>query len=508
MRCRTNWETSSNISTNSPYTINKGFIISANHHAANELSADSKTLKESKTHYSSKRKPHYRAARRQGKSSPPTTTTTSVFKPRCRKLTRLPRTEIMGYLHRSEYKAEAPTPPYTTTAKNRTQSNGSTQKPPLLRSSSFQFATDLGPPDFDNTEERYSDEDEAYNMQRQRTNKQPTNWEKLSKDNQHDINDRKILAIMLNLAHIVVGIAITQLGIVGAWYQRYMNFQEDQLRHVLYICVLFIVTGSYGMFLIMKRLCTLKAHRTAYIVLSILTISASSFIIANGVRLVLADNYQSHQLVIVIFDGLLIGLSCIEIPIALVSIYKTVPDPSKLFERHLSTNELLKGDELSIKDKPPPTWGSIFSMILNVAHIVLGLCIIELGTVGMLYRSLMNIDGTGLFAIVFTSLTFITTGMIGIYNQLTGRAGITCNRCMYMGASLLGVGCSSTIMSFISVTMNSNQYYAGIEAIVAFDVMILSMSGMELIVGLAATALCLIPICLTKFRDNMSTVSS
>lgn len=501
MRYRTIWETSSNNATNSAYTINKGFIFSANEHRANRLSTDSKTLHEIRKQCSKQINPQH-TERKVARS-------VTAFKPRCRKLTRLPRTELMGYLHRAQYTAEAATPPYS--PKNTTQRFGSKSKPPLLRSWSFHDGkdqTELHQDDVDNSLERQYDTEDSYEMQRQRSNSLPANWEKIKFDNQQDVSERKILAIMLNLAHIVIGIAITQLGIVGAWYQRYMNFQEDQLRHVLYICVLFIVTGSYGMFLVMKRLSTLKAHRTAYIILSILTITASSFIIANGVRLVLADAYQSHQTVIVIFDGLLIGLSILEIPIALVSIYKTVPDPSKLFERHLSCNELSKGDEICEKDKPPPTWGSIFGMILNVAHIVLGLCIIELGTVGMVYRSLMNIDGTGLFAIVFTSLSFISVGILGIYNQLTGKAGLTCNRSIYMGASLLAVGCSSTIMSFISVTMSSHQYYAGIEAIVAFDVMILSMSGMELIVGLAATALCLIPLCLSKFRDNLSAVSS
>lgn len=410
----------------------------------------------------------------------------------------------MGYIDRAVYSAEAPTPPAT--GKLRLTNSLSKTRPTLKRS----WSLERGKEDLQLYYDA-ADEQETEEYYRQRSNSLPSVWDKPDKSEQDQtMNERKILAIMLNLAHIIVGIAITQLGIVGAWYQRYMNFQEDQLRHVLYICVLFIVTGSYGMFVIMKRVSLMKAHRTAYTVLSSLSIIASCFIIANGVRLVLADTYQTHELVIVIFDGLLVGLSVLEIPVALVSIYKTVPDPGKYLQRQLSNNELFEYDDdmLSEKDKPPPSWGSICSMILNVAHIVLGLCIIELGMVGMLYRRFMNIDGTGLFAIVFTSLSFITVGMIGIYNQLTGKAAISCNRFMYMGASLLAVGCASTIMSFISVAMSSKQYYAGIEAIVAFDVMILSMSGMELVVGLVATALCLVPLCLSKLRDNISPISS
>lgn len=307
-------------------------------------------------------------------------------------------------------------------------------------------------------------------------------------------NEWKIQAIMTNLAHIIFGIAISQLGIVGTWYQRYMNFPEDHLRYIVFICVLFIILGVYGMCVVMKRLGSLNTHRTAYIALSSFSLVASSFIIANGIRMILSDSYQTEENVIVIFDSLMLTLAGLEIPSTLVGIYVTV------HRQYEDVNEE-SGAEKTPNSKSPASWTAIFSIILNVAHIVLGLCIIELGMVGMMYRNIMNIDGTGLFAVVIVSISFISVGIMGIYNQLTSNTSSLCSISMYTCASLLAVGCATTIVSFVSIAMSSEHYYSGSEAIVAFDVMILSMSGMELVVGLVATGLCIIPLCVAKIRQ-------
>lgn len=312
-------------------------------------------------------------------------------------------------------------------------------------------------------------------------------------------SDIKVLSVMTNIAHIVIGVAILQLGIVGTWYQRYMNFPKDQLRHVIYICVLFIILGVYGMVIVVKKLQAIRAQRIAYITLSSLSTIASSFIIANGIRLLLSDSYQTKQTVVVIFDGLMVGLSAIEVPVAFIALYSTVPTPK-------TVNQYSSTDEEGVRPLPktPPTWSSIFGIMLNVAHIVLGLCITELGMVGMIYRNFMNVDSTGLFAIVFVSMSFTIVGVFGIYSQVTGKASVTCNRSMYTFACLVAVGCATVIMTFVSVAMSSKQYYTGIEAIVAFDVMILSMSSVELVVAVSATALCLVPLCFSKLRLGSS----
>ncbi|XP_067934581.1 uncharacterized protein [Watersipora subatra] len=308
------------------------------------------------------------------------------------------------------------------------------------------------------------------------------------------ISEKHILAVMTNISHIVLGFAITQLGIVGTWYQHYMNFAKDQLQHIVYICVLFIILGVYGMCIVVKRLAITKAHRVAYIVLSTFGIMASCFIMANSFRILVSDRYQSEQTVVVLFDGLMLTLSGFEIPVTLVALYVTTPNPHHPptpLEKAMSPN-----NEKALK--PHHHICSIFTIILNVAHIVLGLCITELGMVGMMYRNVMNIDNTGLFAVVLISLSFISVGILGIYNQLTGKAFSSCNRSIYTIASLLAAGSAAFIVSVTSLTMSSSHYYTGIEAIVAFDAMILSMSSIELLVTVVAIALCLLPICLAK----------
>lgn len=315
-------------------------------------------------------------------------------------------------------------------------------------------------------------------------------------------NEHKMFAIMSNVAHVIFGVAIIQLGIVGTWYKRYMNFQEDQLRHVLYICILFIISGSYGIFMVVKRLADSRSHKIAYKVLTSLAIIASCFILAIGVRIIMTDKYNSSETVVVAFDGLLIGLAAIEVPTALISVY-LMTSHHKALEKEISITDLMSVTASSQQEeKAPPTWSSIFNVILNVAHIVLGLCIIELGMVGMVYRRFMNIDSTGLFSVVFVSVSFVSVGVIGVYNQVTGKISISCNRSMYTCASMLAVGSATTILTLVSVTMASNKYYAGIEAIVAFDSMILSMSGIELGVGIAALILVLTPVCLSKLKEQ------
>ena len=308
------------------------------------------------------------------------------------------------------------------------------------------------------------------------------------------VSDRRVFAVIANIAHIIIGIAVTQLGIVGTWYQHYMNFDDTQLRYVIYVCVLFIVTGVYGVCITTKKLEKIKSHRLAYMVLSSLSIAASAFVIAIAIRLLISDQYQTDERVVVIFDGLILGLSFIEIPITLFSLYHTVADKSS---NHQNLDCIVEE-----KRQSPSSWCSIFSMILNVAHVVLGLCIIEMGMVGMMYRRFMNVDTTGLFAIVFISVSFISVGVIGVYNQMSGKAAISCNRSMYTLASLLAAACATLIMSFVSVAMSSETYYTGIEAIVAFDVMILGMSSIELVVAVAATVLCLAPICMSKLNKS------
>lgn len=315
--------------------------------------------------------------------------------------------------------------------------------------------------------------------------------------------DRQILAVMTNIAHIIIGIAITQLGIVGTWYQNYMNFPKDHLRHVIYICVLFVILGVYGMCIVLKKLGRVKSHRVAYITLSSLSTVASCFIIANAIRTLLSDNYQIKETVVFIFDCMLIGLSALEVPVTLVGLYATVSETN--YEERGSIHSSDRVIKPAVK--VPRRWSSIFSIILNVAHIVLGLCITELGMVGMMYRNFMNIDNSGLFSVVFVSLSFISVGTMGIYNQLAGKSSTMCNSSVYTFASLVAVGSATVIMSLISLAMSSQQYYKGIEAIVAFDVMILSMSTIELIVALAAGALCLIPLCISKLSTTDDPVS-
>lgn len=308
------------------------------------------------------------------------------------------------------------------------------------------------------------------------------------------MSDQRLFALMTNITHIILGIALTQLGIVGTWYERYMNFAQDHLRHIVYICILYIITGVYGTFIVSRKLTRIKAHKNTYIILTALSIVASCFIVANGIRIVISDTYRSNHTVILLFDGLILGLSCVEIPAFFIGLHLTVLRKRETLSRQQSQQHLVP-EEDEEKPRSPPSWSSVFSVILNVAHIVLGLCIIELGMVGMIYRRFMKIDTSGLCSVVFVSISFVSVGIMGLYNQSSGRTTIKCNRAMYTGASLVAVGCATVILSFVSLAMSGQYYYAGFEAIVAFDVMILSMSGIELGVGLAALILGLIPVC-------------
>lgn len=317
-------------------------------------------------------------------------------------------------------------------------------------------------------------------------------------------DDRRLFAIMINIAHIIFGIAILQLGIVGTWYKRYMNFQQDQLRHVIYVCTIFIIEGTYGALIAGKRLVTVKAHRVVYRTLTAFSVVAGSVILAYGIRVILAETYQRNETVVIVFDSLLLGLAVVEIPAALLSAYLT--SPQNEMRRNLSTTTLSssQSDNQQEAQKSPPSWASTFGVILNVAHIVIGLCVLELSLIGMMYRRFMNIDNAALVAVVVVSASFVLVGTMGTYNQLTGRFRLTCNRSIYTIATLTAVGGAAMVLSIISMAMTSNQYYAGIEAIVAFDAMILSMSGIELLVGITTIALVLVPLFVTKSKESDS----
>lgn len=409
------------------------------------------------------------------------------FKPKCsRIITRLPRSRIMDYTN-------------ITTSEESPNSHVITRQDSLKSrrhsSPSCKRQKDIFTVQSEMIEEDYY---------RKRSNSLPSNTNRPSAtkdDNYMDniMTDIRMLAIMTNIGHILIGIAITQLGIVGTWYQHYMNFEKDHLRHVLYVCVIFIILGSYGMFITIKKLGELAAHRTMYIILAILSIIANSFIMGNGIRIVISDSYHNDETVVIIFDGVMLGLSGLEILAVFIGLYVTVSRPTQAIKHNLSTEDLI----VQKPSKASPSWGSICSIILNVAHIVLGICITELGMVGMMYRSFMNVDGTGLFAVVFISICFISVGILGLYNHTKGQDGSGCNSSLYTCASLMAVGGAAAILSTVSITMASSTYYAGIEAIVAFDVMILSLSGMEIMVGITATAICLIPMCLSKLNHAL-----
>lgn len=312
-------------------------------------------------------------------------------------------------------------------------------------------------------------------------------------DDQYFMSDRKLFAILTNVVHIIIGIAMIQLGIVGTWYQRYMNFERDQLRHVLYMCIMFIVLGVYGLCVATKNLGKNRSHQLLYLSISLLSIVASSFIMTNGALVVISDTYRTNQRVIVIFDLLIIILSGLEIPAAIVGLC-TIVKPADL------NSTILRKDNTENKNTSSTSWNPIFNLILNISHIVLGLCIAELSFVGLLYRRFMNIDHNNLLAIIIISFSFISIGATGIYNYASGKKNKLQKQSTYTCGPILAVGSAASIMVVISIATTNKQYYVGVEAIKAFDTLILSISGVELVVGTLATILCFIPCILTKLE--------
>lgn len=303
-------------------------------------------------------------------------------------------------------------------------------------------------------------------------------------------SSRRRNTIISNSAQLILGLALIQIGIVITWYMKFVQSDNDNTGYVFFSSGLFFVCGGYGLVIKLQKLRKLRKHRVGFITTGSFSMMASVFISVVSVRLVLIGLAES--LVMKIMCGFGVTLSVANIVAVSLAIYYTLYK-----RRKRRSHSLAKVQTCPVE--PTPWYLSLF-MIINITHIIIGICICELGMVGLIYRRYMNLRSSGLFSAVFISVTFIATGIFGLYCHCKQRIS---NSMLWLGScALISGACSAAILIIIVLTMTGKFYYSGTEAILAFDYMILCLSSLELLSSVAS--ICIIGIPTIKHSSSKS----
>jgi len=293
------------------------------------------------------------------------------------------------------------------------------------------------------------------------------------------MSHRKRSTFITNITQIILGAALTQIGIVTTWYEKSAGGFLKKLPAVIFLCLIFILAGAYGIFIKLRKLRKVKLHRIMYTCLVALCIAGSVFIIVNTVRVFLIEERGGalSQLVLYSFT---ITITALELPCAGMALYFT------FYARRGHSKLYVIGQAPAPQEISPdaPTWRPWVMLFLNVGHIVLGACACELAMVGMIYRRFMNIGQSSLFSTVFISVTFPVVGIFGIYNHIKRKTDLP-SMIGFSVASGVSACCAACITANFCLAFRSREYYSGFEAIVAFDCMILLISCTEILVSIA-----------------------
>ena len=287
--------------------------------------------------------------------------------------------------------------------------------------------------------------------------------------------------IITNTAQLVLGLALIQIGIVITWFRKFVQSESDRVSYVFFASAIYLFCGGYGIAIRLKRLRKIRSHQYGYITVACLSVIASVFISVVCVRMLIGDITRTLVMKTVSSLGAALSISNI-ILVALGTYYTLFKHSSKKKTRRTGYKKSLR--------QQTPCYISIYT-ILNITHIIIGVCVCELGMVGMIYKSIMNVKSNALFSTVFLSVTFIATGAYGIYCQI--RKVLRTNLVYIVSTSMVSAACSAAILIAVVIALTGKYYYSGSEAILAFDYMILSLSSLELISSVASVFVIAIP---------------